>query len=337
MKISVVMTSYNGEKYIYEQMRSIYEQTIQPDEVIVFDDCSKDNTVTIIEDFIKHHHLKNWKLTVNPKNKGWMKNFIEALKAAHGSYIFFSDQDDIWYNDKIEIMTSFMQKHPEILCLVGKVTTIDKNGTMLKGRSNSFTENNSKSISKHSFSASFNTAIMPGCAMCITKKLADIVIQANVKNFSHDQQCCRLGILLDGTYTLDRPVIHHRLHEHNASNFGPDIQFGSSNLQKRIESIKNNTVWLEKISKIPDMQELLDPEKMCVIRNTILFQKERLKFLSDKNILDYIKLLKCRKYYSGLSMYVGDFCYAFHINKITGKILRYINYSKNARNSKERD
>lgn len=63
MKVSVVMATYNGEGYIYEQMLSICHQTMPPDEVVIFDDCSKDQTVAVIRDFIESHGLGNWKLT----------------------------------------------------------------------------------------------------------------------------------------------------------------------------------------------------------------------------------------------------------------------------------
>lgn len=330
MKTSVVMTSYNGENYIYEQMSSIYGQTLQPDEVIIFDDCSKDKTVSVIENFIKSHNLENWHLVVNSENKGWMRNFVEALRKTQGEYIFFSDQDDIWYKDKIEVMVRQMEVCPEILCLTGKVTTINGSGAVLKGRNDFSTENDLGSLIKYSFSPSFNTVIMPGCSMCITKKIANIILDIGIKNCPYDVQCCRLGILLDGTYALNTPVIHHRIHEHNTSNFMTGVSFGSSNLKRRIDSIEKNIIWLERLLGNPELQNLLSKERKMYIKKTILFQNERLKFLSSKNIFYYVKLYKFKEYYSGLPMYFGDFSYAFNINRTTGKILNSLKKLKAA-------
>lgn len=324
MKVSVVMTSYNGEKYIYEQMRSIYEQTLQPDEVIIFDDCSKDKTVAVIKNFIRSNNLKDWRLKINSKNKGWMRNFIEALREAHGDYIFFSDQDDVWYKDKIEMMARVMKEHPECCCLTGKVNVINSFGAILEEVNNFSTEVSLEVLNKHNFSTSFNTVIMPGCSMCITKKVADIISQIDIKHCPYDEQCCRLGILLNGTYTMSRPVIYHRLHENNASNFMTGIGFGSSNLKRRIDSIKNNIIWLEKLLDNSELQELLSKDRKYHIEKTILFQNERLRFLVSKNIISYIRLFKYKEYYSGLAMYLGDFLYAFNLNKITGRILWYL-------------
>ena len=114
MKVSVVLSSYNGEQDIIEQLRSIDGQTRQPDEVLICDDCSTDGTADLVQNYIEKKRLKNWKLIVNKKNKGWRKNFIDGILASTGDLIFTSDQDDIWREDKIEIMEKIMLEHSEI-------------------------------------------------------------------------------------------------------------------------------------------------------------------------------------------------------------------------------
>ena len=105
MKVSVVLSSYNGEQDIIEQLRSIDGQTRQPDEVLICDDCSTDGTADLVQNYIEKKRLKNWKLIVNKKNKGWRKNFIDGILASTGDLIFTSDQDDIWREDiKIIVM-----------------------------------------------------------------------------------------------------------------------------------------------------------------------------------------------------------------------------------------
>ena len=76
MTISVCMCTYNGEKYILPQLESIHAQTVAPDEVIICDDNSTDQTVSIIRDFIKEHGLEDtWSLHCNEENKGYPGNF----------------------------------------------------------------------------------------------------------------------------------------------------------------------------------------------------------------------------------------------------------------------
>lgn len=119
MKTSIILSSYNGKKYIKEQLQSIMAQTLMPDEVIIVDDCSTDSTVEVCNSFIEEHKLDNWKVIPNAVNKGWAENFSDAFLIASGDLIFPCDQDDIWLEDKIEKMTSVMKSHPEIGLLIG--------------------------------------------------------------------------------------------------------------------------------------------------------------------------------------------------------------------------
>ena len=75
MKISICMCTYNGEKFIREQLNSILAQTICPNEIIIFDDCSTDDTVKVIRDFINTTSFIDWKLFINKSNEGWKMNF----------------------------------------------------------------------------------------------------------------------------------------------------------------------------------------------------------------------------------------------------------------------
>ena len=122
MKISVVVCTFNGEKYIIEQLQSIYQQTTMPDEVIIQDDCSTDRTRELIEKFIRNHNLQNeWTLICNKENMGWKKNFMNAISKASGDLIFLSDQDDIWYLDKIEKMAGICIDNPQIELLFSEL------------------------------------------------------------------------------------------------------------------------------------------------------------------------------------------------------------------------
>ncbi|MCQ2441204.1 MAG: glycosyltransferase [Clostridia bacterium] len=106
LKISVAMTSYNGEKFIKTQLSSLLKQIRKPDEVIIVDDVSTDNTVEIIKDFITENGLYDWKLTVNEENLGFKQNFKKALSLATGDIIFLCDQDDDWCEDTIASISS---------------------------------------------------------------------------------------------------------------------------------------------------------------------------------------------------------------------------------------
>lgn len=97
--VSVCIATYNGEKYIKEQLSSILSQIQQDDEVIISDDGSKDNTITIIKSF----NDSRIKIVLNHNRHGADGNFENALKLAKGDIIFMADQDDVWLENKYKI------------------------------------------------------------------------------------------------------------------------------------------------------------------------------------------------------------------------------------------
>jgi glycosyltransferase involved in cell wall biosynthesis len=100
-KVSVVMCTYNGEKYLKEQLDSIVNQSYPIYEFIIQDDCSTDATFEILEDYKqKYPYIK---LFQNQCQKGVNENFFSAICLATGDYIALSDQDDIWVKDKLKI------------------------------------------------------------------------------------------------------------------------------------------------------------------------------------------------------------------------------------------
>ena len=103
MKTSVIMTVYNGSKYLLEMLESLRKQTRAIDELLIFDDRSTDSSQMIIKTYISKYRLNNWKLVVNKENKGWEKNFTDGISTATGDIIFPCDQDDIWHLDKIAV------------------------------------------------------------------------------------------------------------------------------------------------------------------------------------------------------------------------------------------
>lgn len=321
MKISIAMTTYNGEKYIIEQLESILGQTRLPDEVIICDDVSSDNTAALVRRFIVDNSLHNWTFIRNERNKGWQKNFLDAIAMTTGDIIFCADQDDVWLSDKVELMSQIMEKDSRIRCLSGKLMTIDSSGQEFASKSLHPAGNNTGVVTHIPFTSKFNNIILLGCTLCFIREIAEAIFEIGVGSFGHDAQICRLSTIFDGTYTVDRLVIKYRIHLSNTSGIVQGICFGSSNLKKRIDAISNNLIWLDAVISFCTNSSRCDTDKLNVLRRTRSFLSDRLEFLTMKSILKYICLLKYISYYSNLGMYLADFCYAFGINKVCGKIM----------------
>jgi glycosyltransferase involved in cell wall biosynthesis len=100
--VSVVMCTFNGEKYLRPQLDSILSQTYRNLEVIISDDASTDGTVPVLKEYSQKD--PRVRILLNPENLGYNINFEKAFPYARAEYIAISDQDDIWDSDKIEIM-----------------------------------------------------------------------------------------------------------------------------------------------------------------------------------------------------------------------------------------
>lgn len=110
--VSVCMATYNGEKYIKEQIDSILIQLSDEDELIISDDSSSDRTVEII----KSYDDKRIKIIANQKFQSPILNFENALNYAKGNYIFLSDQDDVWGKNKVERMVEELHRYDLVVC-----------------------------------------------------------------------------------------------------------------------------------------------------------------------------------------------------------------------------
>jgi glycosyltransferase involved in cell wall biosynthesis len=107
--ISIAMATYNGESYLKDQLQSILSQTRTPDELIIFDDDSTDNSQKLIEAFARTAPFPV-KLYRNEKRLGSTKNFEKAIRYCQGELIFLADQDDVWREDKLQkIATRFSE------------------------------------------------------------------------------------------------------------------------------------------------------------------------------------------------------------------------------------
>lgn len=124
--VSIALCTYNGETYLREQLDSIVNQSYTALELIVVDDCSSDNTLSILKDYAARHSFI--KLFVNPENLGYIRNFEKALQLCSGDFIALSDQDDIWDSNKIEKQVRAIGKN---LLVYHDSEFVDQNGQSL--------------------------------------------------------------------------------------------------------------------------------------------------------------------------------------------------------------
>jgi len=137
--VSIVIGTYNGEKYIETQLKSIVSQTYKNIEIIIVDDSSNDNTVAIINEFAEKHNNIN----IHPfkENVGYIKNFERGIALANGELISLSDQDDWWEPKKTEKLVANIKNHDLIYCdssfVDEKLNSMDSSFSKIKNMINS--------------------------------------------------------------------------------------------------------------------------------------------------------------------------------------------------------
>ena len=128
MKISIALCTYNGAHFLPDQLKSIAAQTRQPDELVVCDDCSSDNTMEILEQFSRAASFPV-RLTRNDSNLGVVANFRKAISLCRSEFTALSDQDDIWLPEKLKHAEDELMKceFPENALYCSRLQYVDAN------------------------------------------------------------------------------------------------------------------------------------------------------------------------------------------------------------------
>lgn len=308
MKTSVVMSTYNGEKYIIEQLDSIRTQSKDADEVIIADDCSTDDTVKIVENYITKYNLINWHLTVNKQNKGWRRNFMEAMWSSSGDLVFPCDQDDIWRHDKIEIMTKLMVNNPKIQLLTSNYCEFFENG---KEKINPW--KNDHQLKPIALKANYLLVDSPGCTYCVRRQLLELSKKYWQPAYPHDALLWRLGLMDGSAYTYTDDLIRWRNHKKSA--FAKE--------SKKLKSVAAKKDWIKVSSKFNNesMRKFIDSDvvgdttyQQEIINKNSQWLAKRQQFYETSNIFNGINLLTYLNCYPRLRQYLGDW-YLIYLKK----------------------
>ncbi len=225
--ISVCIATYNGEKYIKDQLDSILVQLHPDDEVIISDDSSTDKTIEII----KSYNDKRIVIYENQKFRSPIFNFENSLMHASGDYIFLSDQDDIWVPNKIEIMRKFLANFDLV---VSDTDIIDANGNIQKKsfyRMNGSRKGLIENLGRNSYL---------GCTLAFNQKILQKSLPFPKDTPMHDWWIGLIAEIYGKTYFIDEKLIYYRKHGANASVAGETSHyFFGKKILFRVSLIKN--------------------------------------------------------------------------------------------------
>jgi glycosyltransferase involved in cell wall biosynthesis len=209
--LSIAMTTYNGSKYITEQIESIANQTIQDYELIICDDCSKDNTVEIIKAFQQKD--SRIKLFCNEQNLGFKKNFEKAVQLCQGEYIALCDQDDVWTENHLEALYSNIGDN---YVIAGNNELVDKD---LKSLNQTFFNSHLFSAEKYPTNKDiikkilFSGNCFQGASMMLHKNILPFYLPLPEKIKYHDSWLAALACTLNKFTVTETVITKYRQHE----------------------------------------------------------------------------------------------------------------------------
>jgi glycosyltransferase involved in cell wall biosynthesis len=229
MKVSVAMATYNGEKYLKQQIDSILSQLSREDELIISDDHSSDQTLVIIEKYMKED--PRVKLFMNEES-GVTSNFENAIKRTKNDIIFLSDQDDVWKPEKVETVKSYYEKNPRVQMIMSDITVVDNE---LKPTIDSFYEFRGsrsgviKNIIKNSYI---------GCAMSFRKELKPRILPIPRNVPMHDMWIGLVADMNKAALLIPEKLIYYRRHDATVTSV------------ENTSSIKEKVLWRFQISSL---------------------------------------------------------------------------------------
>lgn len=213
-KVAILMSTYNGEKYIEEQIISIMKQSFHGWKLYIRDDGSSDNTMNIVKKIAKKD--ERIKIIDSSQNIGVVQSFFYLLKNVHADVYFFADQDDVWDFDKVRAELAVIKKHNNDPCVVyTNLEIVDEQLVKIKSKIDLLKL--SKLFKKHP-EMYYTDNIVTGCTICFNNKLKEkISFEKDVIRSirMHDWWITMIASAFGKIIFLNKKTVRYRQHESN--------------------------------------------------------------------------------------------------------------------------
>ena len=292
--ISVAMATYNGEKYLEEQLDSILSQTLKPVEIIVCDDQSTDGTVKILE----RYHLNGLiKYYINEHRLGFIGNFKKAVSlCSPANYIALSDQDDIWLPSKLKLAYEYLQKIDEVehpVMVYSDLILVDEHKNIINP---SFRDELGQGEYQYCLETLFFGCFVNGCTMLMNPAMRTYfpTIPEN-GTLNHDTWMSMIAYTFGKAAIVSDPLIYYRSHRNNATDVGEFRRQGRFRrlFSEIIHSFKENDLFEDQISFASEFYYVFK-DKLSPEQNSLF-----LRFLNLKGKTWLQKKLALRIFFRG--------------------------------------
>jgi Glycosyl transferase family 2 len=224
MRLSIAMATWNGARYLREQLDSFRGQIRLPDEVVVCDDRSTDGTAAILEEFRRTAPF-SVKVLINPKQMGFISNFEQAVKTCDGDVIFLSDQDDVWLPEKLAAHEAVYRSRPEVGMAFSDGKIVDSDLALLPLSLYEYVGATPKRLGRLAAGSGLELFIRKpmayGCALSIRSDLRPLILPIP-PHWIHDVWFQTVISVLAEIQPISKPLILYR--RHNAQAVGVSIK-----------------------------------------------------------------------------------------------------------------
>lgn len=219
-RVSVVLATFNGQRYLPEQLESLVSQTRLPDELVVVDDASDDRTAEILNEF-KRTAPFPVEVILRPERVGTCEAFGEAMGRATGEILAICDQDDHWLPDKISVLTERMAQSPSAMLAFSDAVLIDADGKFLsrsRWRVAGFGPSNCADMDRDPFGQMIARQIVSGCTAAIRRELLPALLpfpsglHPALGTMMYDRWISLVGTAAGSVLTVPERLVEYRIH-----------------------------------------------------------------------------------------------------------------------------
>ena len=270
------MCTYNGAHYLSEQLASIVAQTRQPDELIICDDASIDETPTLLQEFSRNAPFQV-SVVKNPRRLGSTKNFEHAIELCRGDVIFLCDQDDIWVKTKMAVMEQRFVQKSDIALLFTDADLIDESGQSLERtmwKALRFDEASKRKIrSDSSYELLEKREIVTGATVAFRRRFLDLILPIPEGiSLIHDAWIALMISYAGRLDFIEEPLVKYR--QHRAQQLGAPVTV--------VESGSKRSGWVESAQRQTDFGPYL--KKAEAIQQRMYAMRDRYKFVGEQHV-----------------------------------------------------
>jgi glycosyltransferase involved in cell wall biosynthesis len=316
---SIAMATYNGEKYLSEQLRSLAEQTVLPDELVICDDESSDSTARIVELFAATAPFPV-RFIRNEQRLGYYENFMKAAGLCTSEYIAFCDQDDVWLSEKLAVAQRYIRDTGCTLFQHG-FRLIDAAGNSIQGQSDHWgLEGFGRWGMTRGMTQVFERSVLSFAPL----RAISIDHCTGTQVMTHDQWILFINSLMGKVITARDVLVNYRQHGQNAigyntnqeprSNLAGTFQINASRWMGKPEAYRKKRAYLitligrmaagarSRAAIIDSLKPVSPNEKLALLEEDFAYYKQYEKYNEDR-LLVYIASSKLERLNKVLSMY----------------------------------